>query len=80
MKEIENNIHAFPLIDEEGNYIQLGMMLRDHFAGLAIQILLTSLNDHDRILNEEGESLLKYKLRAAYKVADAMLEERTKTI
>lgn len=70
---------AFPrslaIFHDEYSPGQPGMSLRDHFAGLALQALLsredTGFKPSDAVIGEGFASL-------AYAVADAMLAERTK--
>jgi len=72
---LSKNIHAFPrpngCIPTSGVHVcndsQQGMTLRDYFAAKALQSILsgTVSDDHKRIAQE------------SYKLADAMLEERT---
>lgn len=72
----ENDIPAFPLIDEIGNYIQEGMTLRDYFANSAMISVVrkykgtnSDLYDFD---SEDSESIAFY----SYQLADAMLKQR----
>ena len=66
---------AFPMPASEWNGADSGMTLRDHFAGLALQGMITTsgapaLNGFDGF---EG-----YMAKAAYKLADEMLKYRSK--
>ena len=65
---IENGGPVFPIRDLNGHPGPLGMTLRDHFAGLAMQAVLTSTKISDcRVISKD-----------AYAMAAAMLEERKK--
>jgi len=61
----ENMESAFPLNSPDGLISLLGMTLRDYFAGQALEGLVTRFTD-------------KNVAEKAYKLADAMLEEREK--
>lgn len=61
-------------------FSNLGWSLRDFFAGMALQGLITTDKDH-RVLNDiqnKGVDLVALYVKAAYRFADAMLEERAK--
>lgn len=60
---------AFPFIDNTSPLENPGMTLRDHFAGLAMQGLLSDTNIKIRPLD--------FAIRA-YAMADAMIEYRIK--
>jgi hypothetical protein len=53
----------------------LDMTLRDHFAGLAMQGLLATGSDYEDDIHGSGWN---WVAAASYKMADAMLEERSK--
>lgn len=62
--------------DQRYNEIQIpfgGMTLRDWFAGLALQGMLASPNDHF-----DGMGDLEKHTQRAYQYADVMLQERSK--
>ena len=70
MDNKEKNLYAFPVVftDKAKNitFVDKGMTLRDYFAAKAMQGLLSN-----------GQSG-KYAQNRAFKIADAMLEEREK--
>jgi Asp-tRNA(Asn)/Glu-tRNA(Gln) amidotransferase A subunit family amidase len=79
-KQEERNKPAFPSMKAkygyEGEYLGLeedeyGMTLRDYFAGQALAGLVIGAE-----INGKGESQLLPVARAAYNIADAMLEAR----
>lgn len=53
-----------------------GMTLRDYFAGLAMQGLLSNKHMGDAALHGSAQELLKEISEAAYEFADTMLAER----
>ena len=60
------DIQAFPVPDSD---FELGMTLRDYFAGMAMQsLILAAKTSQDVDLLSKG----------AYQLADAMLKERSK--
>jgi hypothetical protein len=54
------------------------LALRDHFAGLAMQGLMSNANMGDSDLHESSADWLKDITESAYEFADAMLKERSK--
>ena len=60
---------AFPCYDDNGEQIE-GMSLRDYFAAKALQGLMASPSD---------PASLEIAAEWSYKVADAMLAERTRS-
>jgi hypothetical protein len=58
------------MLDPNGTYTQYGITLRDHFAGLALQGILSHYG-----FRESDELLAKH----SYNVADAMLKARLVT-
>jgi hypothetical protein len=64
---MKTNELVFP-VKQIGNDLSTGMTLRDYFAGLAMQGMITRTNQSTK------EEISEY----AYEVADAMLEERSK--
>jgi len=60
-------------MEKTGGYAK-DMTLRDHFAGLAMQGLFASDAKH----YHEDADIFDVMAEAAYKTADAMLEERNK--
>lgn len=70
MKKIYKNIPAFPTQELNSNYgthpMQDGMTLRDYFAGQAIMGLSAVIDWPENIA------------QSAYKIADAMMQERDK--
>jgi len=62
------NTPAFPPTDVTLHHDWHGMTLRDYFAAKAMQGLL-----HDA---SYGNGLWEFRAKAAYKIADAMLEAR----
>ena len=73
VKKVALNLPAFPINERDslGDHYQthLGMTLRDYFAATVIAVL------YDRM--EQGTDLGKVA-KAAYSMADAMLQERNK--
>jgi len=75
MKELDELAYPFEGGENNGHRPHSGMTLRDHFAGLAMQAFISTaaapcLNGLD--------GFEPYTAKAAYKLADAMLEERKK--
>ena len=68
----DKNTPAFPLVAEDhtGMMINMGMSLRDYFAAKAMQAIVSR-----GIVNEVP---LEIYATNAYRMADAMLKERTK--
>lgn len=59
-------------INDGGPAFQCSMSLRDYFAAQALSSLILSVQDKTR---EESKFVV---VKAAYRIADAMLAERTK--
>jgi len=90
MSEKDDGGPAFPRPDERdghGNGIcqgSYGMSLRDWFAGQALACICPAYGDRhgmDDLVNiatENGRTLHEELAHAAYKIADAMISERTK--
>lgn len=64
-------IKAFP------SAVNSGMELRDFFAGCAAQGLLSHPDCGD-VGGEKGEPIVRYVALEAYRVADALMMERSK--
>ena len=62
----DNKILKQTLLQAQKDYSESGMLLRDHFAGLAMQTLPKDMNGMETLA------------RMAYIMADAMLAERNK--
>lgn len=80
MSHRRDNPPAFPramAIHEAGDDPQMGMSLRDHFAGLAMQALMAKSPFEMLLPGEVGEKAAK-RAQSAYMMADAMLTERAK--
>jgi hypothetical protein len=73
MSNAKNGGSAFPLADGDGNY-NLGMGLRDYFAGQALAGMVIKYA-HQINIEEITRGTIAGQ---AYKVADAMLVERGK--
>lgn len=73
-KELPMNPPAFPVIDTQGSYGQLGMDLRDYFANNAMSSLVDKYHDKWEIHR------MDFLAEQSYKMADAMLIERQKQI
>ena len=86
MTQAENSRNsgpAFPTATEHGfNCGEPGMTLRDHFAGLAMQGIVGSIDSEDSYRRMRGHasaaglSVSEWIARDAYKQADAMLKAR----
>jgi hypothetical protein len=85
----ENDIHAFPNpsilgYDKDGKSLYEGMSLRDWFAGLAMNTLITRQIDYTADKNTQKFAMpyvyeaAKHLAKDAYCFADAMLEARGK--
>ena len=63
---------------EQGGDVQEGMDLRDWFAGMALQGLVTRYYDTKGSVIDVGEGILgaKFVTKGAYEIADAMMEAR----
>ena len=70
MAEIDDGGPAFPRSDSLHAYAQDGMSLRDHFAGLAMQIILKS---EYKPVSWDPRSIA-YE---AFVMADAMIDQQT---
>lgn len=71
-------IRVFPPSIGKGGAKYEGMSLRDHFAGLAMQGLMTSYWDTFDCY-ENSHALIKCQVETAYEYADAMLKQRSLT-
>lgn len=71
--EKPENPYVYAMCDE-ASFMQQGITLRDHFAGLAIQALLSN----PVIFNEANTDTKQFYAYKAYQFADAMLEQRQK--
>lgn len=75
MEEIDDGGPAFPRTTwnpEFGKPVENGMSLRDWFAGQVV--IGICCNEKDMHFNKVGECIAKL----AYKISDAMIEERNK--
>jgi fructose 1,6-bisphosphatase len=78
---------AFPREDYQGNgrpgepLGQQGMSLRDYFAAAAMQGFMSgpSMEVAEKVARAETIDVQTLIVRSAYQIADAMLEERTRT-
>lgn len=70
LEGLSMNKMAFPSVVDDGNTMSWdrGMTLRDYFAAKAMQPLIVSFTVQD----------INWTAQQAYKIADAMLEERIK--
>ena len=75
-KSINDGGPAFPGEDKFGKTNNLGMSLRDYFAGIALQALIGHI---EKPTAENADKLVVEITRAAYSLADAMIQERTIT-
>ena len=76
--EQSNNPQAFPgkeMIDDLDSKLNVGMTLRDYFAAKALNIMPFIAKD---IYRNETTWTEDHFAAEAYKIADAMLEEREK--
>lgn len=64
-----------PITDVNGDDIQSGMSLRDHFAGMALQGLLA--NPFEPVIGKAEEDIAKHFSRISYIYADAMIAARS---
>ena len=62
---------TFPLISDEGYVINAGLTKREYFALMAMQSALANKSAHERTIEMITES--------AVKLADALIEELSKT-
>jgi hypothetical protein len=69
---------VFPPSISNGGREHEGMSLRDHFAGLAMQGLMTVYWETFDCY-ENSHELIKCQVEAAYEYADAMLKQRSLT-
>lgn len=67
---------AFPSETESGYHP--GMTLREHFAGLAMQSIITTTKQEGEITEEMWQRCFKLTASTAVKVADALLKELEK--
>ena len=70
-----NDIQAFPIVETKNiESLNLGMTLRDYFAGLAMQAMISNPQ-----IKRPDESIKDFELfsKRAFRYADAMLEERS---
>ena len=63
---------AYPVVSDPG-VESYGMNLRDHFAGLAMQAMITKAMDNPAMRNAKGVPFIS---KFAYEYADGMLEAR----
>ena len=83
-QKIETGGPAFPTVDANRaeDYGTYGMTIRDHFAGLAMQGIVGSIDSEDSYRRMRGHasaaglSVSEWIARDAYKQADAMLKAR----
>jgi hypothetical protein len=70
----EKHMRAFPYLVDDGKTItgEKGMMLRDYFAGKALQGLLANPKLHNEILNQEASWIYD----SAWAMASKMMETR----
>lgn len=68
-----DNPQAFPMNFNSQVFDQLGMDLRDYFAGQALLMIDNNSKDYPI-----GSTLEEYQAHLAYRQADAMLAERNK--
>lgn len=86
-KDVENDIPAFPIgrdVTQDQFAPHIGMTLRDYFAARAIHALITEPLDDAQITSlachwtsESKKTGIDRYAECAYKIADAMLKERT---
>jgi len=78
---------AFPLVENDGRggeFVAVGMSLRDYLAGQALQGLWSAMADGDAFValmtqaDKAGITAEELMANRAYKQADAMLKEREK--
>lgn len=82
-----SKINAFPFVSKKrltgGQVIETehqGMNLRDYFAAKAMQSFISTNTDATRTLQEAPDgSMIDIITEASYKIADAMLKERSKS-
>jgi len=75
-------ISAFTELDEQGRPYQFykGLTKREHFAGLALQGLLSKEGYYDRIICEGGDITERAKIaQAAVIMADLVIAELNRT-
>ncbi len=70
--------HVFPKHTTNGGTERNGLTLRDHFAGLAMQGLMTAYWETFDCY-ENSHELVKCQVETAYEYADAMLKQRSLT-
>lgn len=74
------NPHAFPQpeLNDDGTLFQqhTGMMLRDHFAGIALPMAWAAAAPLGETLGFDAATITKAAAIGAYQIADAMLVQR----
>ena len=75
MEKITGNEPAFPFEVHEGVLNCTGLTIRQYYAGLAMQGLVSQQAPVDRILNEGNQSLTKQIAAASLVLADALIAE-----
>lgn len=70
--------NAFPACNEANVNGTMGMTLRDHFAGEALQGWLASYDGQSDHPCEKGDYIAANIARWSYQIADAMLAERSR--
>jgi len=71
---------AYPAVMSpyESNTVTRGMSLRDWFAGQALTVFSSDVDNWSRMARDYKENLEDMQARLAYRLADAMLAERNK--
>lgn len=75
----DNGGSAFPhedIVEWSGSNSSPGMFLRDWFAGVALQGLISAVTTSTLLTMPTNEELDSYRTKRAYEIADAMLRAR----
>ena len=70
---------AFPrVVQNDYDDVYMGMSLRDWFAGQALTMFSSDVDNWSRMAQDYKENIEDMQARLAYRLADAMLAERNK--